>query len=69
MSDRDWYVNRHWGIFWRLECVAFSDWAGVGIKFHKSPNGRTRTYWTKKQAVSAAEVLNAKAAAQKGGAA
>lgn len=65
MAEHQWYAARHWGFLWRLERVAFSDWAGVGIKFHKYANGPTRAYWTKKGAEAAAEVLNSNAAAQK----
>lgn len=54
-----WEPARHWLVFWRLERVAFTNWAGTGFKWLRYRNGLLRLFWTKKQAQAHADALNA----------
>ena len=47
-------------IFWRLERVLWTNWAGTAIKFLRYRNGILRRFWTRAQAQAYADVLNSK---------
>ena len=54
----EWYPHRHWLFLWRLEQVAYTDFLGSSIRFHKYANGFVRTFWTRRQAQLHADQLN-----------
>ena len=56
--SRQWQPARHWLFLWRLEQIAYQDWAGTGIRYRKDRMGFVVVFWTRAQAQAYADRLN-----------
>lgn len=52
-----WRPWRHWLFFWRLERVAWSNWAGSGIQYYREDEV-VRVFMTRESAQRKADQLN-----------
>ena len=57
-AETEWYPERG-TFFWRLERRLWSSWAGSAYQWLRRPNGTLHRFWTKAQAQSHANTLNA----------
>lgn len=53
----EWRPWRHWLFFWRLERVAWSNWAGSAIQYYRE-DGSVRVFRTLAGAQAKADALN-----------